>query len=65
VALTATPCLDPLMLPWMRREPASVHATDVHCVGGGILATDVTHCDVVLLRGRRAHVGMTTVNRSF
>ena len=25
--------------------------------------SDVTHCDVILLHGRRAHVGMTTVNR--
>ena len=27
--------------------------------------TNVTHCDVVLLCGRRGHEEMTTVNRSF
>ena len=43
------------MLPWMRREPAPVHATDVHCVGGG-------HFSVRLHR-LRAHVGMTTVSQ--
>jgi len=32
--------------------------------GGGHF--NITHCDVVLLHGwLRAHVGMTTVNRSF
>jgi len=52
VALIATLCLDPLMLPWMRREPAPVHATDVHCVGR-ILATSLTVMSFYYVGGGR------------
>jgi len=35
-----------------RHGRAPVHATEVHCVGGGHFSSDVTHCDVILLRGQ-------------